>query len=78
MTLQDIVREAQALTPDERRKLIKLLVDTLGSPDTSEPSRKRRSLMELAGLGAEIWQGIDAQRYVNHLRSEWDNSLLRN
>jgi hypothetical protein len=28
--------------------------------------------MELEGLGAEIWQGIDAQEYIDQLRSEWD------
>lgn len=34
-----------------------------------------RSLLELEGLGAEIWQGVDAQEYVNQLRSEWDHRL---
>jgi hypothetical protein len=27
-----------------------------------------RSLLELEGLGEEIWQGIDSQAYVNELR----------
>jgi hypothetical protein len=27
----------------------------------------------LEGLGAEIWTGIDAQRYVDDLRREWDH-----
>jgi|YNPNPStandDraft_1061719.scaffolds.fasta_scaffold51535_3 excisionase family DNA binding protein len=35
------------------------------------PSPKR-SIMELHGLGREIWEGIDAQEYVNELRKEWD------
>jgi hypothetical protein len=35
--------------------------------------RQHRSLLELEGLGAEIWQGIDAQDYVNELRKEWDH-----
>ena len=35
------------------------------------------SIMALHGLGAEIWKDengklIDAQKYVNELRSEWD------
>ena len=29
--------------------------------------------MELHGLGAEIWEGVDAQEYVNELRKEWDH-----
>ncbi len=73
MTLEDILHEAQALSIRERRELIKMLVDTLGGLETSGPPRKQRSLMELAGLGAEIWQGVDAQDYVSQLRSEWDH-----
>ena len=33
----------------------------------------KRSIMELHGLGAEIWEGIDAQEYVDELRKEWDH-----
>jgi hypothetical protein len=35
--------------------------------------RHLRNLLDLAGLGAEIWGNIDAQEYVNALRSEWDD-----
>jgi hypothetical protein len=31
----------------------------------------RCSVMELQGLGKEIWQGIDAQEYVNQERDSW-------
>ncbi|HFE67017.1 MAG TPA: hypothetical protein ENJ93_07115 [Chloroflexi bacterium] len=31
------------------------------------------SIMELEGLGAEIWQDIDAQTYVNQERASWDS-----
>ena len=31
---------------------------------------KKRSIMELEGLGAEIWEGIDAQEYVDKLRGK--------
>jgi len=34
---------------------------------------RKRSLLELEGLGAEIWNGADAQQYVNELRKEWDH-----
>ncbi len=30
-----------------------------------------RSILELQGLGKDIWAGIDAQDYVNHERSTW-------
>lgn len=56
MTLQDIVQEARTLSIVERQQLIKVLVDTLSEPEL-EPNP--HNLMELAGLGAEIWQGND-------------------
>jgi hypothetical protein len=35
-------------------------------------SDRSHSLLELEGLGAELWHGIDAQEYVDELRREWD------
>jgi hypothetical protein len=35
---------------------------------------EQRSLLELEGLGIEIWEGIDAQEYVDKLRQEWENN----
>ncbi|MGA7937162.1 MAG: hypothetical protein WCA35_26665 [Kovacikia sp.] len=34
--------------------------------------KPKRSIMELEGLGKEIWQGIDAQEYVNQERDSWN------
>ena len=28
--------------------------------------------MELHGLGKELWEGVDAQAYVDQLRKEWE------
>jgi hypothetical protein len=39
---------------------------------TDELIQPKHSLLELKGLGAEIWQDIDAQEYINQLRQEWD------
>ena len=30
------------------------------------------SIMELEGLGADLWKDIDAQEYVNKERESWD------
>lgn len=29
------------------------------------------TVLELRGLGKEVWQGIEAQEYVEHERSSW-------
>ena len=67
MTFEAIVDEIRTLSVEERKALINVIVDSLTVPT------KTRSLLELEGLGAEIWEGIDAQDYVNQLRSEWDH-----
>ena len=67
MTVDEIMKQAKRLTPQERKELVKLLVDSLDI-DT----KPRHRLSELRGLGAEIWRGIDTQAYVDQLRDEWD------
>ena len=37
-----------------------------------DPSR-RGGLLELEGLGAEVWRGVDPLEYVAALRDEWDS-----
>ena len=39
----------------------------------AEAKDRPRSLLELEGLGAEIWNSVDAQEYVDELRKEWDS-----
>ena len=68
MTVVEILQQVKSLSYDERKELMKHLIDTLESPP-----RKTRHLSELRGLGKEIWQGIDAQEYVDQLRDEWDD-----
>ncbi|MGK7871988.1 MAG: hypothetical protein AB4426_01315 [Xenococcaceae cyanobacterium] len=68
-TYQDIRRQVENLTPDEQLRLLEELaaiVRHLMIP------RGKRSIMELEGLGKEIWQGIDAQEYVNQERASWN------
>jgi len=72
MTIQEMIQEARTLSAEERKQLIKALVDIDNEPEQSEKPKKR-NIMEFLGLGAEIWEGVDAQEYVNQLRSEWDH-----
>jgi len=74
MTLQDILEQAQALPLTERRELIKRLVDTL-TVEHDTQSGEMHSIMELRGLGKEIWQSIDIQQYLDEMRNEWDRRV---
>ena len=68
MTLNDMLQEIPSLSIVERKRLLHALVDSL-----TEESDNSHSILELEGLGAEIWNGIDAQDYINNLRDEWDH-----
>ncbi|MBL8134842.1 MAG: hypothetical protein JNL42_23480 [Anaerolineae bacterium] len=70
MTLEAILQEIRGLPIRERKRLITLIIDTL--PDELD-SPAKRSISELRGLGKEIWEGVDAQTYVDELRSEWNH-----
>lgn len=61
------------LTHDEQLKLLSKIAEELANDKEETEPNKKRSLLELEGLGAEIWEGVDAQEYVNELRNEWEH-----
>ncbi len=70
MTVSEVLRQAKALSPRERKELLKSLHDLVAKDD----QKPKRSLLELAGLGKEVWQEIDTDAYINELRDEWDQA----
>jgi hypothetical protein len=72
MTATSVYEEhVRALPASERLKLLSLIASDLSDAAPASGTR-RRSILELRGLGKELWEGIDAQEYVNQLRREWD------
>ncbi|MCC8164731.1 MAG: hypothetical protein LIQ31_00940 [Planctomycetes bacterium] len=65
----DLVKRVAHLSQQEKVDLLAEIVNQLR--DDSRPVQKR-SIMELEGLGKEIWAGIDAQEYVDRERDSWD------
>jgi hypothetical protein len=68
MTIQKMLQEIPSLSIAERKQLIHALVDSLAEP---VPAPKR-DILEFAGIGSELYDGTDAQEYVNQIRREWD------
>ncbi len=62
------VEQIKSLPAAERLRLLAVI-----ARDIAPEVEKTRSIMELEGLGAEIWQGVDAQERVNELRDEWNH-----
>ena len=69
MTVLEVLQQAKALSPQERKELVKLLVDTIDVPVPANT----HSILEFEGIAAHLADDEDPQDYVNRLRSEWDN-----
>lgn len=65
----EVLNLAQELTPEEQLQLIEDLISVARHRVTAKPPR---SILELEGLGKEVWNGIDAQEYVNQERDSWN------
>lgn len=69
MTYDEILGQIRQLAPAEQSRLLSELTVLIAQ----QPARQRsRSILELEGLGKEIWEGIDAQEYVDRERASWD------
>ncbi len=74
LRIEDIYeRHIKPLPPAERLRLLAIVAQDLATEPTQATGQRQRSIMELHGLGKELWEGIDAQEYVNELRKEWDH-----
>lgn len=62
-------RSVEALAPADQLRLIAELAARLGDHIDSQ---RCRSLLELRGLGKELWKNVDPDEYVRQERSSWD------
>ncbi|WP_437288429.1 hypothetical protein [Sorangium sp. So ce406] len=72
----DLHRLVDELPEDEvqaaRRFLVYLRDVGRGEPVRNDSGPPKGKLLDLKGLGREIWHGEDAQTYVDAMRDEWD------
>lgn len=67
---KNLAQLLENLSPEEELELetfVGLLIARRGSN-----GEKSFSILELKGLGKEIWEGIDAQEYVDQERRSWN------
>ena len=68
MTYEEILQQIRQLDPAEQADLLQELA---GLVKQHIPGPQGRSILEMEGLGKEIWEGIDAQEYVDRERGPW-------
>ncbi len=70
VSYSQVLSQVEQLTTDEQLRLLEEVAAIVRRRIETEP--KQHSILELRGLGKEIWEGIDAQEYVNQERDSWD------
>lgn len=66
---ENIIRSVESLSRAEQLRLISQVAEYLRAHASPE---SRISILELQGLGKEIWAGLDAQEYVDRERAAWN------
>jgi len=69
ISYSDYVRGIKFLNIDEQLTLLEIISARLKK---SIGQKKKSSIMELEGLGANMWKDIEAQDYVQKERESWD------
>ena len=67
--LDDMLDHVQYLPFEEQLRLVKELEELIRVQAKVKPLH---SILELEGLGAEIWAGVDVEEYINRERDSWD------
>jgi hypothetical protein len=70
-----ILESVRRLNPEEQLELLGAIASTLREALIQlRQDHHLHSLLELKGLGKEIWRGVDAQKYINRERNSWHSS----
>ena len=68
--LTEVIAFAEKLNPEEKLQLIEHMARELQRTPKPAPYL---SWKDASGLGKEIWEGIDVDRYIDTLRDEWEH-----
>jgi len=68
ISLQEIEKDIEKLAPQDQLKLMEKIAHLLIKSDLI--TKKELDWNELYGLGKGLWNGEDAQEYVNRSREE--------
>jgi hypothetical protein len=69
--LNEILGLSERLSVADQLKLISQLSERLRGKVTQES--KPVDMLSLAGLGAELWQKIDVEGYIEQERASWES-----
>lgn len=69
MDYEELLEKARRLEPDQQ---LLLLEELAAAVRRGMKVGARRSVLELGGLGKEIWEGVEAKEYIERERASWN------
>ena len=69
MSAETIYREISRLPSNEKIILLYKLISEISH---SIKGNGRANIYDIRGVGKKIWEGMDAQEYVNRERASWE------
>ena len=66
---REILKQLEQLPPDEQ---LQILAEVQRRSENRSTTPGSRSILELEGLGAELWREVEAQEYVRRERDSWN------
>lgn len=63
-----VLAQVRRLDAEAQRRLLRELTTLVERRDAGQG---KRSILELSGLGKEIWQDIDVDEYIRQERESW-------
>ena len=66
---QTLLNQIQHLSPEEQ---FQLLEDLMVMLQQRAITNQQHSILELAGLGKNVWQDVDVEEYIKRERDSWE------
>ncbi len=63
-----VLHQVQQLSPEEQLQLLEDLAAILRQ---RIPRKPKHNILELKGLGKEVWEGVDVEEYIRQERGSW-------
>lgn len=64
-----ILEEVKKLNQAEQLRLLEQIAVLIRNKTTT---KTRRSILEIQGMGKDVWKNIDPQKYVDKERDSWN------
>jgi hypothetical protein len=69
-TYDEIAAALPSLETEEQIDLLEVL--TIALKKSVRKKKRKHSLMELEGLGAEVWSGVNVEQFLRSERDSWN------